>query len=32
MDALIHGEPALAMRMLSALAGHVRAAGASPTG
>jgi CRP-like cAMP-binding protein len=31
MDALIHGEPALAMRMLSALAGHVRAAGASPT-
>jgi CRP-like cAMP-binding protein len=32
MDALIHGEPALAMRMLSALARHVRAAGASPTG
>jgi CRP-like cAMP-binding protein len=32
MDVLIHGEPALAMRMLSALAAHVRAAGASPTG
>jgi CRP/FNR family cyclic AMP-dependent transcriptional regulator len=32
MDALIHAEPALATKMLSALAGHLRAAGHSATG
>jgi CRP/FNR family transcriptional regulator, cyclic AMP receptor protein len=32
MSELIHAEPALALKMISTLAGHLRAVGASATG